>query len=226
MSKNFNSKPWTPHRMRVLKEFITCTQVIIEKEGLDGVTIRKVAKLSDLNSATIYNYFENLDHLIIFSIMDYIQEYIDDLPNWIKVENDALENFIGVWQCFAYHSLRKPDIYTKLFFSNLNNDINHYIEQYYQIFPIDLDGFPKYLIEMLTRTNVWRRSEAMIGMCVKEGKIRDEDKGDLNNITLYVFEGILRRISMGKLEVEEGEKMFDKYLNKIVEVYKVPEDVN
>ncbi len=44
--------------------FIDATNEIIENEGIESVTIRKVANLAGYNSATIYNYFENLDHLI------------------------------------------------------------------------------------------------------------------------------------------------------------------
>ena len=42
-------------KKRIMIYFIDATNLIIEKEGLDAVTLRKVADLAGYNSATIYN---------------------------------------------------------------------------------------------------------------------------------------------------------------------------
>lgn len=53
--KNLDKK--FKQRVRMIKYFIDATIEIIEKEGYEGVTIRKVADIAGYNSATIYNYF-------------------------------------------------------------------------------------------------------------------------------------------------------------------------
>lgn len=40
------------------KYFVDATAEIIEEEGVENVTIRKVADRAGYNSATIYNYFQ------------------------------------------------------------------------------------------------------------------------------------------------------------------------
>ena len=64
-------------KKRIIKYFIDAVKQIQEEEGLQAVTIRKVADIAGYNSATLYNYFENLDHLLLFASMDYFQEYVD-----------------------------------------------------------------------------------------------------------------------------------------------------
>ena len=59
-------------RKRMMGYFIRAAEEVIESDGLDKVTIRKVAQLAAYNSATLYNYFEDLDHLIFFTLMKYI----------------------------------------------------------------------------------------------------------------------------------------------------------
>ena len=43
--------------------FIEATQELILKEGLENLSIKKIAEKAGYNSATIYNYFENLEVL-------------------------------------------------------------------------------------------------------------------------------------------------------------------
>ena len=55
-------------KVRMVKYFVDATIEIIEKEGYEAVTIRKVADIAGYNSATLYNYFDNLEHLLFFCI--------------------------------------------------------------------------------------------------------------------------------------------------------------
>ena len=63
-------------KVRMVKYFVDATIEIIEKEGYEAVTIRKVADIAGYNSATLYNYFDNLEHLLFFASMRYLQDYI------------------------------------------------------------------------------------------------------------------------------------------------------
>ena len=60
-------------RRRIMKYYIEATYKIMEEEGIDMVTIRKISDIAGYNSATLYNYFENLDHLIAFASLKYFQ---------------------------------------------------------------------------------------------------------------------------------------------------------
>ncbi len=50
-------------KKRVMMYFIEATQELILKEGLENLSIKKIAEKAGYNSATIYNYFENLEVL-------------------------------------------------------------------------------------------------------------------------------------------------------------------
>ncbi|MDX5609295.1 TetR/AcrR family transcriptional regulator, partial [Clostridioides difficile] len=43
--------------------FIEAAQNIMENEGIENITLRKVADMAGYNSSTLYKYFKNLDHL-------------------------------------------------------------------------------------------------------------------------------------------------------------------
>ena len=61
-------------KTRMVKYFVDATIDIIEKDGYESVTIRKVADIAGYNSETIYNYFDNLEHLLFFASMHYLRE--------------------------------------------------------------------------------------------------------------------------------------------------------
>ncbi len=121
-------------RKRIMTYFIDATNEIIENEGIESVTIRKVANLAGYNSATIYNYFENLDHLIFFAAMKYVKDYALALPDYLEDANNALDRFLKIWECFCRYSYKDPEIYYAIFFANLDKNLEDYVMEYYKFF--------------------------------------------------------------------------------------------
>jgi AcrR family transcriptional regulator len=97
-------------KRRMMSYFIEAAANIIEEEGIQGITTRKVADLAGYNVATVYNYFKNLDHLIFFASLKFIKDYVLNLSSYTKYASNALEKSILIWECFCKYSFKKPDI--------------------------------------------------------------------------------------------------------------------
>ena len=74
----------TTKRKRIMIYFIEATQKLIQSEGIDGLSIRKIATEAGYNSATIYNYFQDLEHLTLFASVCYLRDYVIALANSLK----------------------------------------------------------------------------------------------------------------------------------------------
>ncbi|MBZ2175389.1 TetR/AcrR family transcriptional regulator [Schnuerera sp. xch1] len=186
-------------RKRTMTFFIDAADEIIKEEGINNVTIRKVADKAMYNSATLYNYFENLDHLILFTAMRYIKDYAFALPKYLKNADNALDRFIKVWECFCDFAFKDPEIYYAIFFADLSNKPEEYIADYYKLFPeqlIEYDG----LSTMLLKRNIYERGMTTISECVKEGFIREEDAETLNEMGTLLFQGILLQVIKGTID--------------------------
>lgn len=192
--------------------FIDAADEIIKEEGMSGVTIRKVADKAGFNSATIYNYFENLDHLIFFTSMRYIKDYALALPEYLKNTKNALDKFLTIWECFCNYSFKEPEIYHSIFFANLNNDLEDYITQYYEIFPDELIIQPNGVSTMLLKHDIYERGMTIVNECVDEGFIREEDAEALNEMATLIYEGILLRVLKGKISYHEAVEKTMKYI--------------
>lgn len=203
-------------KKRIMTYFINAAYEIIKKEGINKVTIRKVADKAGYNSATLYNYFENLDHLVFFAAMKYIKDYTFALPDYIKNSNNALDKFLKVWECFCHFSYKNPDIYYAIFFANLDKDLEDYVMEYYEIFPEELGNQSEGISTMLLKHNIYQRGMATVSECVKEGFIRKEDAEDFNEMTTLIYESILPKVMKGKMNYDDALKKTMNYIEIIV----------
>lgn len=108
----------TIQKRRIMSYFIDAAYNIIDRDGIEKVTIREVADIAGYNSATIYNYFDSLEHLIFYASLRYLKEYINDLNDYVKDCRNSLDRFIRIWECFIFHSMNRPKIYYNIFLEN------------------------------------------------------------------------------------------------------------
>lgn len=201
--------------------FIDAAANILEEEGKDAITIRRVANLAGYNSATLYNYFENLDHLIFYAAMRFIKDYAHSLHSYVKDSYNALEKYLTIWERFCFYSFSKPEIYYSIFFAKLNNSLEDYTQEYYKIFPEDLGSQPKDISTMLLKHDIYERDLVILKTCVEEGFFKNEDKDEINEMTLLMYQGILLKVMNKKINREDAIERTMKYINKIVDMYRI-----
>lgn len=204
-------------RRRIMTYFINAASEIIEKEGIEKITIRKVADKAGYNSATLYNYFENLDHLIFLAAMRYIRDYALALPEYLKDTDNALDIFIKVWECFCHFSFKNPKIYYAIFFADLNNALEDYVLEYYKLFPEDLGHQRKNISTMLLKHNIYERGMTTVNRCIDEGFIREEDAEDLNEMATLLYKGMLVKVIENKIDYNKAMEKTMKYINLVVD---------
>lgn len=208
-------------KKRMMSYFIEAANQIIETEGVDAITIRGVSDIAGYNSATLYNYFENLDHLIFFASMKYLKEYVLSLPDYLKDYNDAFERYFRIWECFCQHSFRKPKIYYSLFFDRFSNSLNDDIKEYYSIFPEELGDQSEDILPMLLGQNIYDRNRSILKSCIPQDLIRNEDLEEINEMNLLIYHGMLSRVLGEQItfSIEEAVKRTLLYMKKAIESY-------
>lgn len=206
------------YKKRAIHSFVNATEQIMTEEGLDRVTIRKISDLAGYSSATIYSYFDNIEHLILFSSMKFLDEYIKAIPKYISSANSALDLFKKMWDCFCTHSFKKADVYNTMFFSKLENNSKNYMQDYYCVYPIEDEGYPEIVKQVLRESNIYKRNYILISNCAKEGFIQAENIDEINEMTIFIYESILHRVCTGDLDSISAEQKMQKYLNRILDM--------
>jgi AcrR family transcriptional regulator len=203
--------------IRVMSYFIDATTQIIEKEGIDKVTIRKIADLAGYNSATIYNYFEDLSHLVFFASMKFIKKYTDALPKYLAKAENPLERYFLIWECFCKYSFESPQIYYAVFSADLGFHPKK-IEEYYGFFPTDLLGVPEDLRDMLLESNISRRTLIALEQCIKEGYIHESDAERIAETHYLIWQGMLTMLinNRSSYNVDEATVMTMKHIRSTI----------
>lgn len=61
--KDYGEAHLNPLQRQNMRIFIEATKSLMDSVGEEGLSIRKIAAKAGYNSATIYNYFQDLDEL-------------------------------------------------------------------------------------------------------------------------------------------------------------------
>jgi len=211
-------------QQRIMKYFIEAAEEIIKNEGMESITIRKAADLAGYTSATLYNYFDNLSHLIFLANMHHLKAYNNDLLTCISNCKNPIEIYMAVCKCFSVHAYERPEIFELLFFSQKEDELEKYVSQYFEIFPEEEEEKkPKFLDKMFHMNNLHSRSYAMLENCVKKGYIDEEKAKDFNDICLRFNKTILEDVKLEVLGKDEALALTLKYYYQLFRFYLNPE---
>ncbi len=181
-------------RQRILTYFIDATAQVIDQEGIDTITVRKIADIAGYNAATLYNYFENLDHLVFLAAMKSIRKYGETLPTYIKTAKNALERKFIVTECFCDYIFNNIDIANAIFFAKLDKPINDYVKEYYEIYPDELMHSDEDISTMFLKSNIYDPATTLLNKCADEGFIHREDILEINEMTMIIYNGMLSKV--------------------------------
>ncbi|SHJ86960.1 transcriptional regulator, TetR family [Dethiosulfatibacter aminovorans DSM 17477] len=210
-------------RIRMMRYFIDAAIKIIDEEGIDNLTIRKVADMAGYNSATIYNYFENLDHLVSYAAVSYLKDYYLTLDEYISEGKDSYERFILVWRKFCIHSFKRPKIYKTIFFANTKQTFAEIFNDYFRIYPLDFGKHDNYTLPMLKERDIYARNKAILIPMVEDGILDGELVEELNDLVLIIYRGVLAKlidcIDCEDVDMENEVEKTVGYINKILDSY-------
>ena len=124
-------------KKRTILYFIQAAEELIEEKGQDNITVREVANRAGYNIATLYNYFENINHLILFTSIKHLNNYVIDLPKCIYNAKTPMDRFYNSWKCFCHHAFAHPEVFHMIFFGTFLPDFPFVLV----ISPIVTSGF-------------------------------------------------------------------------------------
>ena len=207
-------------KRRVMMYFIEATQDLILNEGIENLSIKKIADKAGYNTATIYNYFEDLEELILYSSVDYLKIYLKDLRNEISSDMKAIEIYETIYKVFVHHSFEKPEIFHILFFGKYSYKLEKIIKKYYEIFPDDITGQNDITKSVLVEGNIHNRDIPVIKQMIKEGSILEEEAPYIMETIVRVHQSYLENILQQREQISLEEhkikffKIFDFLLKR------------
>lgn len=198
-------------RQRTIRYFIDAANTIAKNEGISRITIRNVSDLAGYNSATLYNYFENIEQLIAFSMLDNITEYFESLDFIQEMKLDALTSFLLAWRCYAEYSFKNPEIYSYLFNSKHSEYALSQIGAYYEATSLSSNTRTPLTVE----ESLKKRDALFISPCIKEGFFDTNQKEYIMDFCYIVHGGISSQLET-QLETDPNNAV-EKFLDYTTE---------
>ena len=210
----------TVKRKRIMTYFIEATEKLIRSEGLDGLSIRKIAGEAGYNSATIYNYFNDLEELTLFGSVCYLREYVAKLEKELRPGMRAIDQYRTIYRCFNHYAFRFPNIYHNMFFGKYSYKLGAVLHLYYhELFPGELDNFSERMKSMLVSGSMWERDHITIDKMVQEGDM-DADKADTTlSLVIAVHQNFIYEASLGgeHFDPEAHEQKFNQLFEYLLD---------
>ena len=118
---------------QIKQEYINIAYQILAEEGYEAVTVRRLAKETGRNTASLYYYFDSLSYLISIASVRYLMHY-DTLSNVIDQHYKALEVDLQSWVCLAWYAFHNVPIYENFFLYDIELS-EKALYEYLELFP-------------------------------------------------------------------------------------------
>ena len=197
------------------RDYIQKAHEIIQAEGMEAVSIRRLAKDMECSSSLLYRYFANRDELLYYSQLPALRGYIQRVKEREKSWNSIWDTYVGLWHCFAEEAFRNAEAFDLLFFSSKNLNLDYAIKEYYSMFPEDIKDTSKIFQEMLQIPDFYARDMFICEKCIKEGGITAENGVRLNRISCVMLEGYLKSILDRGARPEDIENKVTSYTQDV-----------
>lgn len=201
------------------KDYIQKTREIIDNEGVDAVSIRRIAKEMGCSSASLYRHFDNLTELLYYAEIHTLLGYIDRLNEAEKSWTNIWDYYVGIWDCYSREAFRHPKAYNLLFLQFENIKLKHSFKEYYEMFPEELEKTNQFFMEMLETTDFMGRDFEICKKCIAEDVLDYDDAVRLNRQACLLYEGYFKYVvdhNIPEEQIDEYVKMYVDDLDWIV----------
>ena len=134
--------------------FVEATQALIDSEGLEKISIRKIAEKAGFHNSTIYLYFKDANQLILLASLKHFNAYSRKLSEYGTMIASPTDKFLAVWQAFGETVFYKPHIFRNFFFGKYSDNLTPIINQYYRLFPEEKPVYTGEIEEMYYGGNI------------------------------------------------------------------------
>jgi len=104
---------------------ITTAQQIVAKDGISGLSIRKITNIIDYSPAIIYHYFKDKDEIINKLMEKNYKKIIDALSSVYSKDSEPEQKLKESTKKYIYIALQMPDEYMNIMLSSAPNILEH-----------------------------------------------------------------------------------------------------
>lgn len=193
---------------RMRRYLIETTEDLIHDEGFGSVTLRKIGDETGYNTATIYNYFKDLNELLLYSSVKFLKSYNRELSLKIDDSMNAVERYICIFHVFSKHTFARPDVYYNMFYGKHGKNLGDILQDYYTLFPDEMGSYDQVVSSMLNCGDIFEREHFITTPIAQEGFASAEDTLHFSQQMVFTHEFLMRELCEQKQGISpEGQAL-------------------
>ena len=189
----------------------------------DAITLRQVAAAAGYNSATLYNYFQNMNQLIAFTLIDRMSRIWIDASKLQGQLDGSLNHYLGQWLAQCRESFQNPQLFLYFFQLEEKAQIYQRIPDYFAVFPEIREQLSPGLLAQTEETDFARKNQNILLPCVTEGYFLSVDVENLIAAADILFGGILLQILRHRTDPQAPihyTQVFFRFLHSFTDAYR------
>lgn len=213
----------TLRRNRIKKYFVCAAKEILNSEGLSAITIRRVAEMAGYNSATLYNYFDDLNHLSFLACMETLEKYNKIVTQRVHGIENPIDLYLTTADCFSEFSYQEPEVFWQLFYGCPEEKRESYVKEYYELFPSETPESYQTLKRAKLTHNINQRNLIFLSGCIEAGYLTPENAELYDGISSMLTRCLLEDLTNKKITPEDALKKSHIYYRHLLKSYLEPE---
>lgn len=194
------------------RKYIEAACELLERNGLRGVSIRKVAEEVGCSSAALYRHFPDIDKLVAVASIRFLRDYIENARALSQVDLNPLELNLQLWECLAFYTFRNADLFENMFFGDPTGRLySEAVSEYFSLYPEDLMGLKDFMFDLFMNATIEERDMILLERAEELGMISSEGSLFLSKVDSYLYRGMLASLrgrDLGEGELREATREF------------------
>jgi len=174
-------------------EMVEKTYELLKTTSPEDIKARTVAEVCNCTATVIYRYFENLDHLVLFASIKYLEDYIIALQDVVSEESDPLEMEEVMWDKFTECVFTNVPVFEMLFWGRGHDELGDVMFEYYQLFPDRLSSYGGLFTTLFFNSSLEQRTEIILRRAAVAGYFSINDVPILSDLKCLMFHGLIMR---------------------------------
>lgn len=203
-------------------ELIQKTYELLKETGPDDLKIRDIAKACNCTPTAVYKHFTDLDDLIRFGCVYFLEDYIQETMKIVNENMDPLEMLIIMWDEFSKCAFRNVEVYLHLFWGKYRSQLGDTIFDYYHLFPNQWQALGGLFTSTFFNSEIKERNYTIVRRAAAVGYFHHSEVKLISDMQCYLIHGILmdyRESYRQPGKAEEGQKLFMEALRSQIRHY-------
>ncbi len=205
-------------------ELIQKTYELLKTTPPEEVKIRDIAKECNCTPTAIYKHFEDLEDLIRYGCVRFLEEYIWSTMQIINENMDPLEMLTIMWDEFAKCAFQNVDVYLHMFWGKHSSFLGDTIFEYYHLFPDRWQTMGGLLTSTFFNSDIKERNFLIVRRAAAVGYFPHDDARMISDMQCYLMHGVLmdyRNTYRQEGKAAEGHALFMKMLRSNIKTHRI-----